>query len=227
MAKLQLFDQLLQFPLFLGMSRSDLETIVGQTRLDFQKVAAHVEFVKADAPCTHLLLLLSGTFVAERQADDGSYQFAERLTAPLIVEPEVLFGYHQRYTHTYRAATTVNLLRIERQEVVRLTEQFMIFRINLLNLLSTGVQKHLRQAWRRRPETVSDRVVRFFAQHVVYPAGPKTVRILMTQLGSELGCSRLDVSVALNEMQRQCQVELHRGRIEIPQMERLLMAPSV
>ena len=45
----------------------------------------------------------------------------------------------------------------------------------------------------------------------------------MTQLAVEVGDSRLDVSRALNHMQSQGLMALYRGRIEIPQMERLLM----
>ena len=45
----------------------------------------------------------------------------------------------------------------------------------------------------------------------------------MTQLAAEVGDSRLDVSRALNRLQRDGLLTLHRGRIEIPQMERLLM----
>ena len=38
MAALQLYDKLLQFPLFQGMSRDDLELVAGHTRFGFSKV---------------------------------------------------------------------------------------------------------------------------------------------------------------------------------------------
>jgi hypothetical protein len=117
----------------------------------------------------------------------------------------------------------VALLRLERSEVVRLSEEFLIFRINLLNLLSTHTQKLLHQPWRRYPETLEDRIVRFMAQRCIHPAGPKTLHILMTQLAAEVGDSRLDVSRALNRLQDAGLLTLHRGRIEVPQMERLII----
>jgi DNA-binding GntR family transcriptional regulator len=46
----------------------------------------------------------------------------------------------------------------------------------------------------------------------------------MTQLAAEVGDSRLDVSHALNRLQDNGLLSLHRGRIEVPQMERLLTA---
>jgi hypothetical protein len=45
----------------------------------------------------------------------------------------------------------------------------------------------------------------------------------MTQLAMEVGDSRLDVSNVLNAMQKDELIILHRGRIEIPSLERLLM----
>lgn len=222
MASLQLYDQLQQFPLFLGLSRDDLSQIVGHTKFDFQKVTPRTHIIREDSPCNHLTLLLSGSVSVETRSDDGSYTLVEQLSAPVMLEPEVLFGYRQRHTHTFRALTPVSLLRLDRSEVVRLTETFFIFRINLLNLLATHTQKLLHQPWRRCPQSLEERIVRFMAQRCLHPAGPKTLYILMTRLAAEVGDSRLDVSRALNHLQREGLLTLHRGRIEVPQMERLI-----
>jgi hypothetical protein len=45
----------------------------------------------------------------------------------------------------------------------------------------------------------------------------------MKQIANDLNDSRLDISQALNTMQQDHQLTLHRGRIEIPLLERLLM----
>jgi DNA-binding GntR family transcriptional regulator len=45
----------------------------------------------------------------------------------------------------------------------------------------------------------------------------------MKQLANELNDSRLDISNALNEMEEDGLLNLYRGRIEIPMLERLLM----
>lgn len=218
-----LYDQLQQFPLFLGLSRDDLSKIVGHTKFDFQKEGPRTQLIREGSACNYLNILLSGHVSVETRSDDGSYTLVEQLSAPVMLEPEVLFGYHQRHSHSFRAVTSVSLLRIDHSEVVRLSEQFLIFRINLLNLLATQTQKLLHQPWRRCPQTLDERIVRFIAQRCIHPAGPKTLHILMTQLAAEVGDSRLDVSRALNRLQHAGLLTLHRGRIEIPQMERLLM----
>ena len=46
MATLQIYDKLLQFPLFQGMSRDDLELVAGHTRFGFVKVSQGKTVVK-------------------------------------------------------------------------------------------------------------------------------------------------------------------------------------
>ena len=47
MAVLQIYDKLLQFPLFQGMSRDDLEIVAGHTRFGFMKLGAGKTVVKS------------------------------------------------------------------------------------------------------------------------------------------------------------------------------------
>ena len=72
--------------------------------------------------------------------------------------------------------------------------------------------------------TVTDeRIIRFFTDHVVYPAGPKEVHILMTQLARQVFDTRLNVSRVLNALQERELVRLQRAVIVIPSLEQLLM----
>ena len=223
MAVLQIYDRLLQFPLFQGMSRDDLEIVAGHTRFGFQKVTAGRQIVHAGDPCTHLYFLINGTLKIETFSDDSRYSVIEQMSSPYILQQESIFGYYQRYTHNFYALTDANFLTLDKEEVVRLSEDFLVFRLNLMNHLATQSQKLIQMQWRRSPLSLRERIVRFFFQHTLYPAGPKTFHILMERLAEEVNDSRLNVSRALNRMQESGILELHRGRIEIPQLERLLM----
>lgn len=223
MAVLQIYDRLLQFPLFQGMSRDDLEIVAGHIRFGFQKVTAGRQIIHAGDPCTHLYFLINGTLKIETFSDDSRYSVIEQMSSPYILQQESIFGYYQRYTHNFYALTDANFLTLDKEEVVRLSEDFLVFRLNLMNHLATQSQKLIQMQWRRSPLSLRERIVRFFFQHTLYPAGPKTFHILMERLAEEVNDSRLNVSRALNRMQEAGVLELHRGRIEIPQLERLLM----
>lgn len=223
MAVLQIYDRLLQFPLFQGMSRDDLEIVAGHTRFGFQKVTAGRQIIHAGDPCTHLYFLINGTLKIETFSDDSRYSVIEQMSSPYILQQESIFGYYQRYTHNFYALTDANFLTLDKEEVVRLSEDFLVFRLNLMNHLATQSQKLIQMQWRRSPLSLRERIVRFFFQHTLYPAGPKTFHILMERLAEEVCDSRLNVSRVLNRLKDAGMLELHRGRIEIPQLERLLM----
>ena len=222
MATLQIYDKLLQFPLFQGMSRDDLEIIAGHTRVGFMKVASGRPIVKSGDACTQLFFLINGSVKVVTYSDDYGYSVEEHISAPYILQVEGIFGYHQRYTHDFLASSDVNFITIDKEEIVRLSEDFLVFRLNLLNNFATQTQKQIRQSWLHHPQSLRERVERFLIQHCVYPAGRKQFNILMTRLADEVNDSRLDVSRVLNQMQKDGLLILSRGRIEVPQLERLL-----
>ncbi len=221
--ELKIYEKLLQFPLFQGMSRTELMQVVAHTKMGFSKHAAGKRIVREDENCTHLYFLISGTMEARTTADDHSYSVVEQLSAPYIIQPERIFGISQRYTSAFKTATPCHFITIDKQEVMLLTETQLIFRLNLLNLMATETQRLARQPWRPVASTLRDALTRFFIRHTLYPAGAKTFYVLMKRLGNELRCTRQEISQVLNQMQDDGLLTLHRGRIEIPMLERLLM----
>ena len=220
---MEIYDQLLRFPLFQGMSHADLMEVVGHTKLGFLKLPTGKRFVKEGDPCTHLQFLIQGTLLCETQSDDHSCRVVEHMDAPYILQPEHIFGLTQRYSSTFRTETPCHLITIDKQEVLLLMETQLVFRLNLANIMATETQRLHHHAWRSAPRSLRERLTRFFFSRCLYPAGSKTFYVLMTQIAQELNDSRLDVSRELNLLQADGLITLHRGRIEIPMLERLLM----
>lgn len=220
---MEIYDRLLQFTLFQGMSHADLMQVAGHTKFEFLKLQAGKRLVKEGELCTHLFFLTSGTLRADTQSDDHSCRVSETVSAPYTVQPERIFGFDQRYSSSFKAETPCSLISIDKQEVLLLLETQLVFRLNLQNLLSTEVQRLRRHVWRSAPRSLREAVVRFFFSRCLYPAGAKTFYVLMTQMAAYLNDSRLDISHVLNQMQADGLLTLHRGRIEIPSLEHLLM----
>lgn len=223
MAEERLYDNLLALPLFQGMSRSDLAMVAGQTKFDFHKFSDGKIVAKEGDPCRHFRFLLKGELLVESFSDDYAYRVVEDISAPEIIQPEHLFGLHQRYTRNYTTKGDCNMMQLDKKEVLKLTNQYEIFRLNLLNIVATQTQKANHRVWRKAPEEVRDHIIRFFESHCTRPAGEKMFYIKMRRLALEVNDSRLDVSKALNDLQEQGLIELFRGRIHIPALEKLLM----
>lgn len=220
---MEIWDRLLQFTLFQGMSHADLMEVVGHTKFDFQKITAGKHIVRDGEPCRHIYFLVNGTIQAETRCIDNSCRVCETLKAPYALQPEHIFGITQRYSTSFTTLSDCNFIIIDKQEVMLLMETQLVFRLNMTNMLAAESQRLSQRLWRPAPKSLAERITRFFFSRCLYPAGPKTFYVLMNQLALELNDSRLDISHALNGMQADGLLSLHRGRIEIPMIERLLM----
>lgn len=219
---LQIYDHLLSFQLFQGLSRTELQQLAGNTKFGFLKQAAGKTIVKEGTTSQQLFFLINGSLELTTRSDDGGYKLSEQLTAPWMLQPEALFGAQTRYTSTYRSISECHFIILSKDEVMRLLDDFLIIRLNFMNMLSTLAQKRNRQQWRRAPLSLRERFIRFLLDRCIYPAGSKELHILMTRLANELGDSRLDVSRMLNLLQDEGQLLLHRGRVSIPSLEKLI-----
>jgi len=223
MINLQLFDHLLQFPLFQGLSRTELQQLAGNTKFGFLKLDAGKKVVGDGDVCDTLFFLITGGLTITTRSDDGGYAVTEHLAAPWLLQPEVLFGLTPRYTCTAVTASQAHFITLSKDEVLRLLDEFLIIRLNMLNIMATLAQRRTRLSWHRSPQQLQGRIARFITDHCTYPAGPKVIAIRMERLAHEMNDSRLDVSRALNAMQSDGLLRLHRGRIEVPSLERLFM----
>lgn len=215
------FDILLRLPLFQGMSRDDLTEVIAHTKLEFVKVQTHHVIAKEGDRCDQLTFILNGNVTVVTTLNTHS-SFTETLHSPIVLQPERLFGLHQQYTHTFMAATPCQMLIIQKQDIMKLASTYSIFQINLLNILSTKVQKMENRQWMTTPVSLRKRLVNFFVSRCLYPAGEKDFKMRMTDLAHELNCSRLDISKCLNAMQEEQLLILSRGRITIPHLEHLI-----
>lgn len=218
---LQLYDKLIELPLFIGISTDELSDIVGQTKFGFHKLAVDRPLVSTDDKCTQLFFLMSGTLRVVSYADNYRYRIEEELSAPAVIQPEHLFGLQQRYTKDFIAHTDCSLLSLDKAEVLRLLDSYLIFRLNLLNSISMQAQRKSRIPWRQQSSDIRQQFVNFLRLRCLTQAGCKVLRIRMEELAKELHQSRLNVSRMLNALQNEGLLTMSRGIIIVPQLETL------
>lgn len=214
-------DLLQRLPLFQGMSTSDLSRVAAQSGVQLHRCAAGRTLVEADAPCSDFLILVEGTLCLTTQSDDRRYSVDEFIATPFILEPERLFGLTQRHTQSCRTVTVCQVVRIDKDTVARLSGEDLVFRINLLNLISTRSQRLRKLPLRPVPHTFEQRLGRFFADRCSYPAGHKVFHITRQQLARELNLSRDYLCRHLKAPEAEGLIHCSRSVIDIPALERL------
>ena len=212
---------LLALPLFLGMNRDELETVGEIINISETLQKKGKTIVEAGKECKALHIIVEGRVAYETWSDDRSYSVQEKLDAPLLIQPERIFGLTQRFTSTVTALSVCKMIVIDKMMVVKLMDMSNTFRINFVNIVTTQSQRLQRQLWHQWPQTIEQRVVRFIKEHCAYPAGEKRINIQMNTLARELGCSRLEVSQALHQLEEKELIIMRRAIVDIPMMQRL------
>lgn len=216
------FDKLLSLPLFLGIGRADFMEIVARIRLGFNRKAENAVIVEEGSLCNSLFFIISGSFCSVQQSDARNYSFVEWYEAPMVLQPECLFGLTTRYTKLYRATSAVQYLEVDKRAISDILFTYPTFRFNYLNQLSMQVQQSKRKLWQKLPDSDIGKFIGFVANRCAYPAGRKEIRISMENLAGELQISRQRVSQMLRALENENLISLGRERIEIPALEKLL-----
>lgn len=217
-----IYAKLLRLPFFQGIDRDELEAMASKIRFDFQKYDEGAWIARENDRCATLTLVMTGSVEAEAISADHSYSLREQIDAPCAIEPERIFGLRQHLARGYRATTPCNVLRLQKDDVLRLCAQSLVFELNVLNTISTSAQRAGSAFWRTPPTTILRKIATFVAHRSLRPAGPKTLSIRLTDLGSAIGESRLNVSRSLHGLETQGLVALARQTIIIHHLEQLL-----
>lgn len=216
-----MYDKLLQLPLFQGICKNDFTTILEKVKLHFHKYTPNTSIVKQGTTCKQLIFILSGSVQSESADSRHSYTIEETFTGPHVIEPYSLFGMHTSYTASYKALTEVTALIIDKSYVVAQLNNYEIFRLNYLNILSNRAQTIYNKLWNAHIGNTRNKIINFLLLRCASQTGPKTLYIKMEVLAELIDDTRINVSKVLNEFQQQGLAELSRKKIIIPELKPL------
>lgn len=208
-----MYDTLKRLPLFQGLGSSELQDIIGKVRFGFAQYKKGQTVIRKGETCRGLIFLMKGSVEIITTDDEGKYELAEYAEAPVLFEPERLFGLKQHYTCKCRAASQCNVLTVRKDDVMKLSTDYLVFRMNILNIISTVGQRAIdittpkaECGTRKRMENFVNRISRT-------QTWPKVLRIKMQTLAEFLSLPRLEISKELNRMDSEGKITLQRGII--------------
>lgn len=218
-----MYDNLLQLPLFQGLCKADFTSIIEKVKFHFSNFRAdETIFVQGEA-CKRLVFLLNGEICSHTINAERNYRLSEIHQGPAIIEPYSLFGIQPTYTATYKAHTNVKLLTIDKAYILSELNNYEIFRINFLNLLSNRGQQATTKLNNNRIGTIQEKFADFFRFRCHRLEGEKTLHVTMEDLADLIGETRINVSRLLNELNHKGIIQLKRKEMFIPALEKLLV----
>lgn len=217
-----MYDTILSLPLFQGLGTEDLTRILEGTRFSFDTVDEGTTLFRQDELCTGLTFIISGAILLHTQSADHRWSVEEKLTGQMVLGMDVLYGSTRTHRHTAVAATTSRVLYIDKHTIAAMTGRFEVFRLNVLNLLTTSAVRRDQLNWQPPADSLRGRIIAFFRAHVQHPAGEKHFYISQKILGRYLGEDYRYVAQALHLLQTEGLLSLQRKEIRIPAFENML-----
>jgi len=217
-----MYDNLLLLPLFQGLSKNDLTTIIEKVKLNFLQYKEGEIFIQQGESCKQLCFLLNGQVIVQTKDQEHAYSLSEIIDGPYIIEPHSLFGRKTCYTATYRAQTPVSILTIDKSFLFNTLNNYEIFQLNYLNILSSRCQVAYQILWDTHIGSLPEKFINFLALRCQKQEGEKILQITMEDLSHLINETRINLSRLLNELQDQGLVQLKRKEIHIPRFENLI-----
>ena len=217
-----MYESLLKLPYFQGMSKDELTAILDKVKFSFSRHNDGERIISEGESCENFVILIQGELESERSTPDNNYRLFETVTAPFAIEPGSMYGIHTDYRHSYYAKGECSILTISKSYLYSEFSKHHIFGINLLNLISRRAQMQSYAIWNYTPASIKGRIVQFIGMRCNDINGTKRVQIKMERLASILCETRLNVSKALNELQDEGYIELHRKEIIVPSLKKMI-----
>lgn len=216
-----MYDKLLQLPLFQGLCKTDFTNILEKVKLHFHRYGKGIHLAKQGETCVQLIFILNGQVITEAESEDHLYIINEVLDSPNVIEPYSLFGMHTRYTASYKAASDIDALLIDKKYILTQLANYEIFNLNYLNMVSNRAQTAYGKLWNNHSRNIQEKIVNFILSRCSTPTGAKTLSIKMEDLAFLIDEARINVSKTLNEWQEAGLIKLNRKRITIPDLSLL------
>lgn len=217
-----IYDRLLELPLFQGHSREDLTSILTHIKVDFRSFRKGQAIVVQDQPCQNIIFLIDGEVILSRYSPHNELLFSEFFSAPNAFGMDTLFGLRQNFHHAITANSNVRTLVISKQNVIGHLFPYEVFRYNLINTLTTRLQRQERLLWASEEEDIAKRFVLLCKRNFAYLGGCKQIDGGMVQMAQMMNETRIHVSNMLNDLEAKGLLELGRKKIIIPRLEELI-----
>ena len=217
-----MYENLLRLPYFQGMSKDEITSILDKVAFDFQNLSDGDTICDTGERCDKFIIVTNGEALSTVVAPDSTYSLTEKIEAPYAIEPYSLFGHDTTFKRKYTAKGNCTILVIDKQYLFSELTKYEIFTINFLYIISRRAQMQSYAIWHYTPSSIKGRIAQFIGMRCNSIKGEKSVQIKMERLAGILCETRLNISKALNEMQEEGYIELHRKEIIVPSLKKMI-----
>lgn len=153
-----MYQQLMQLPLFQGVSTDKITALVEKLPFHFLKYRNGESVLCAGDPCTHIKFIVSGKVRLVTPFANLRVTISQTLSTPHVLAAEYLFGRETVYPYSATAEGPCGILQLRKSDYIKMVSSDKVFLFNILNYLSSGSQRNMSSALAIKDGSVAERL---------------------------------------------------------------------
>ncbi len=195
-----MYQQLMQLPLFQGVSTDKITALVEKLPFHFLKYRNAEQVLEAGDPCTHIKFIVSGKVRVEIPFTHLKVSVLQTLASPHVLAAEYLFGRETNYPFNAVADGPCGILQLRKGDYIKMINSDKVFLFNILNYLSSGSQRVTTNVICIKDGSVAERLSSLIDSVVMTGAEDIVLKYKQKDLCALLGTQRTTLVSTLDKL---------------------------
>lgn len=217
-----MYQQLMQLPLFQGVSTEKITALVEKLPFHFLKFRNGEQVFAAGDPCTHIKFIVSGQVRLETPFPKLRITMHQTVSNPHVLAAEYLFGRDTAYPYTAISDGACGILQLRKSDYIKMITSDKVFLFNILNYLSSGSQRSLLMPLTVKDGSVAERLAMIVDNLSISGATNIGFRYKQKDLCTLLGTQRTTLVSMLDRLSDQGIVEYDSNELKILDLQGLI-----
>lgn len=217
-----MYQQLMQLPLFQGVSTEKITALVEKLPFHFLKFRNGEQVFAAGDPCTHIKFIVSGQVRLETPFSKLRITMHQTVSNPHVLAAESLFGRDTAYPYTAISDGACGILQLRKSDYIKMITSDKVFLFNILNYLSSGSQRSLLMPLTVKDGSVAERLAMIVDNLSISGATNIGFRYKQKDLCTLLGTQRTTLVSMLDRLSDQGIVEYDSNELKILDLQGLI-----
>ena len=217
-----MYQQLMQLPLFQGVSTERITALVEKLPFHFLKFRNGDTIIAAGDSCTHIKFIVSGRVRVEMPCTHLRVSLLQTLSTPHVLAAEYLFGRATTYPFTAVADGSCGILQLLKSDYIKMINTDKVFLFNILNYLSSGCQRGLSSSLSVKDGSVAERLA-FLINNLSVPGATNiSLRYKQKDLCALLGTQRTTLITTLDKLSDEDILDYDSNELRLLDQEKLM-----
>lgn len=216
-----IYDIILSLPLFQGIERLKLVSVLEKVNLHFEKYHKDDIIAQKGEECTRLVFLLKGSILSETVDKSEKFSIYEKIKGQTVLYPTFLFGKDTKYPVTIKALDSVSTMSIEKQQVFYLLQNEPLFLLNFLNIVSNKAQSTFDKISSLSGTDLKKNLAFFILSFTEKGSSDIHIKSSQQDLADFFGVARPSLLKIINELKDEGIIEYKRKEITVLNVHKL------